>query len=312
MIHYSIVVPVYNEEEVIGVFHEELRKTIDKISGSFEIIYTTGGNTDGTLDVLKKLVIKDTRVKVINLSHRFNYQVALSAGLDYAAGSAVISLDGDLQHPPGVIPELIAAYKSGFDIVNTVRNQTVGEDVFKKIGSRAFYFLVRVCTNIDLGKNCANFRLLSRKAVNALKRFPERKRYIPGMVGLLGFKKTNVSYTAGCRMKGTTKFSFSRMCSMAIDGIFSFSNTPIRVMIFFGMFMSFASFAFLVFIIVWRLLHPNTISGWASILGSVLFLSSLQILMLGFLGEYIGRIYEECKQRPLYIIDELVNFKNNV
>ncbi|MCX5696459.1 MAG: glycosyltransferase family 2 protein [Candidatus Omnitrophica bacterium] len=308
MVDFSLVVPVYNEEKIIIDFYQAVYKVMTGLKVNYEIIFATGGNTDNTFEILKKIAKGDSRVKIINLSHRFNHQVALTAGLDYSSGNAVISLDGDLQHPPELIHKMIEEYKKGYDIVYTVRQDSRGVNIFKKIGTRSFYFLLGVLTKINFDKNCADFRLLSRKAVDALKRFPERKRYIAGIVSLLGFKRSGITYKSCPRNKGKTKFSFIRMCSMAIDGILSFSNIPIRIIIFIGFIMSLLSFVSLVYIIIWRCLHPQLISGWASILVSILFLSSIQILTLGILGEYIGRIYEESKQRPLYIIDELVGF----
>lgn len=308
MFEYSFVVPVYNEAEVVGEFYRELTKVVEKIGGAYEIIFATGGNTDNTLSVLRGIVAKDKRVKVINMSQRFDYQAALTAGLDYSSGKAVITMDGDLQHPPELIPTLVAEWKKGNDIVYTVREDTLGESPFKKIGSKSFYFLLGLLTHINFEKNCADYRLLSRKAVTAFKQFSERKRYIPGIVSSLGFNKVGVKYVGQSRGKGRSKFSFSRMFSLAIDGIFSFSNIPIRIIIFLGLFMSFFSFIYLVYVLSWRFLNPLTSAGWVSILASILLLSSLQILTLGVIGEYVGRIYEESKRRPLYLVDELIGF----
>jgi len=306
VIDYSIVVPVYNEEEIVREFYNELIKVLNNINGAIEIIFVTGGNTDSTLSILRGIASSDKRVKAINMSRRFDYQVALTAGFDHSLGNAIISMDGDLQHPPSLIPELIKQYKQGFNIVYTVRHDTEGESILKKIGSKLFYLALKTLTQIDFDKNAADFRLLSRKAVDALKQYPERKRYIPGMISLLGFNKIGVEYTALKRNKGRSKFSFMRMFSLAIDGIFSFSNIPIRIITFAGLIMSFLSIIFLVYVVVWRILHSQDSSGWASILASLLLLSSLQILTLGVVGEYVSKIYEETKHRPLYIVDEII------
>lgn len=311
MFEYSLVVPVYNESEIINDFYEELLRVMEATRKNFEIIFVTGGNTDDTLNILKNISQSDKRVKIVNMSHRFDYQAALTAGLDYSSGKAVITMDGDLQHPPQVIPSLIKEWENGYDIVYTIRDDTLGESLLKKISSQSFYFVLKLLTNIDFEKNCADFRLLSRKAVESFKRFPERKRYIPGIISTLGFKKTGVRYICKKRDKGKSKFNYRRMLSLAIDGIFSFSIIPVRIITFLGLVMTFFSIIYLIFIVFWSILNPDSIGGWASILSTILILSSFQILFLGIVGEYIGRIYEETKQRPLYIVDELIGFDKN-
>lgn len=308
MLKYSFVVPVYNEAEVVDDFYKEFARVLDTLKESLEVLFVTGGNTDSTLDILKQIARNDKRVKIINLSHRFDYQAALTAGFDYSTGDAVISLDGDLQHPPEVIPVLIDTWKKGFDIVYTIRKEASGENFFKNAGSKFFYLLLKLMTRIDFEKNCADFRLMSRKAVDAFKKFPETQRYIPGIVSILGFKKTGVAYTSSLRPKGKTKFTFSRMASLAVNGILSFSITPIRVIIIVGLVMTFLSFTYLASIVVWSLAHPGASTGWASILSTILLLSSLHIFTLGVIGEYVARIYEEVKRRPLYIIEDLIGF----
>lgn len=312
MEYYSIIVPVYNEEEVIEDFYAELCAVLKSLEEKFEIIYVTGGNTDKTLEKLKIIVNKDDRVKIIKLSHRFDYQAALTAGLDLASGKAVISMDGDLQHPPELIPKMISEFKNGNDIVYTIRKDTENTNFFKKLGSKFFYFLFKHLTKVNIEENAADFRLLSRKALNAFKQFSERKRYIPGIVSLLGFKKVGLRYISGRRKKGKSKFSFSRLLAMAFDAIFSFSNIPIRIITSVGVIISFFSFTYLLYVIIWKFLNPEENIGWPSILATILFFSGLQIFVLGILGEYIGRIYEEVKFRPLYIIEELIGFDKNL
>jgi dolichol-phosphate mannosyltransferase len=308
MTDYSIVVPVYNEAEIVNEFYNQLIAVISKIEDITEIIFSTGGNTDNTLDILKELALKDNRVKIIKMSARFDYQAALTAGLDYASGEAVISMDGDLQHPPKLIPQMICEWKNGNDIVYTIREDPKEINLFLKTGSKFFYFLMKLLTKVDFEENAADFRLLSRKALNAYKQFAERKRYIPGIVSLLGFNKTGIRYVSHPREKGKSKFSFSRLLTLALDGIFSFSNVPIRLITFLGFIMSSLAFIYLLYVIIWGLLNPHQSMGWASLLATVLFFSGLQILILGVIGEYIGRIYEESKFRPLYIVEELVGF----
>jgi Glycosyltransferases involved in cell wall biogenesis len=306
---YSFVVPVYNEEEIISDFYQELSRVAVELRETYEIIFSTGGNTDRTLNILRQFHQKDAAVKIINMSDRFDYQAALKAGLDHSRGKAVITLDGDLQHPPRLIPLLIEEWKKGFDIVYTIREDTKHENIFKRTGSKIFYFVLKILTKLNLEENAADFRLMSRKAVDALKQFPERKRYIPGIISLIGFNRTGIRYECPQRTKGRSKFAFMRMLSLALDGIFSFSNTPIRIVTFIGFIMTFFSFIYLIYVVLVSFQHPNVSPGWASILACILLFSSLQITILGLLGEYIGRIYEETKHRPIYIVDELIGFE---
>lgn len=312
MIEYSFVVPVYNESEILMDFYHALSEVVNNLDKKSEVIFVTGGNTDTTLFILKEIAARDDRIKVINMSARFNYQAALTAGLDYSSGNAVVTMDGDLQHPPELIPELIREWQRGHDIVYTVRESTIGESFFKKNGSKFFYFLLKRLTRIDFDTNCADFRLLSRKAVNVFKTFTERERFIPGIISSLGFNKTGVRYTAACRNKGKTKFNLFKMVSLAIDGILSYTILPIRLVTLIGFSMTLISFLYLAVVIFYHIFHPEVSpSGWASIIASVLFLSSIQITILGLLGEYIGRIYEETKHRPIYIVDELIGFEQS-
>ncbi len=311
MYDFSIVIPVYNEEEIVEDFYFALCRAIKNVQGSFEIIFSTGGNTDNTLSILKKIRSNDKKLKIINMSQRFDYQAALMAGLDMSSGKAVITLDGDFQHPPELVPVLIDEWKQGFDIVYTIREDSLSYNILKKLGSKTFYYLLKVMTKIDIEENAADFRLLSRKALNSFKQYSERKRYIPGIISLIGFKRKGIRYFSPQRKKGKSKFSITRLFSLALDGIFSFSNIPLRSVIFIGFIMIFLSFCYLVYVIVIHFLHPEAPPGWASILASILFLSSIQIFILGLLGEYIGRAYEESKRRPLYIVDELIGFDNH-
>lgn len=305
-IEISIVAPVYKEKEIIEDFYQQLIKVMEKLKSSFEIIFVHDDSPDsGTMQVLKKIHSHDERVKVISFTRNFGHQIALSAGIDYAGGDAVIMLDSDLQHPPDLIPTLIDYWKQGYDIVYTLRQDVLGENFLKKLFSKSFYLVMSKIANIDMGFNCADFRLLSRKAADSFRQIKENTRFVRGLVSWLGYRKIGVPFVAGERNKGKSKYSVRKNIGFALDAILSFSNFPIRIISFSGILVSSISFIYIIRIIFDLLFKKGAIPDWLPITTIILFLIGVQLVMLGIVGEYVAKIYSETKNRPLYLIDEV-------
>ncbi len=298
----SIIVPVFNEEAVIPPFYERLRKVVHSQDGGYEIIFVNDGSTDRSMEELLKLRQSDPRIKIIEFSRNFGHQMAITAGLDYTRGRAVIIMDGDLQHPPEVIPKLIQKWKEGFELVYTVRKETKEASYFKNLSATIFYSLINKIGDIHVQKHGADFRLVDRKVLENLKLLRERSRFMRGLFNWVGYSQTGVEFEADVRYAGTTKYSLKKMILFALDGITSFSSFPLRISTYFGLAVSTISFLYAAFAVYARLFTNIALPGWTSILVAVLFLGGVQLITIGLLGEYIGRIYNEVKQRPLYII----------
>jgi dolichol-phosphate mannosyltransferase len=268
----------------------------------YEIIFVDDGSTDNSLVEMIKLRGIDDRVKVIELSRNFGHQAALLAGLNYANGDAVIMMDVDLQHPPELILTLIEKWQNGNDIVYTIRRYPPGTSFFKRITSKAFYRLINVLSKIDIPENSADFRLIDKKVVNEIRSLKERNIFFRGIVNWIGFKKVAVYYDAAPRYAGKSKYTFWKMIRFAFDGITSFSIFPLHIATIFGFIVSLFSFLYAFYAIYKRLFTSEALPGWASVLVAVLFLGGIQLLSIGVLGEYLGRVYSETKSRPIYII----------
>ena len=301
----SVVVPVYNEAENVGELHRRLTAALVPLD-SYEIVLVDDGSTDGTWDAVRGLTETDPRLRVVRLSRNFGHQVALSAGLDHARGQAVITMDGDLQDPPELIPELVEQWRQGSDVVFAVRAQREGETWFKLATASAFYKLINRVSSVDIPEQAGDFRLLSRRALDALLAMPERARYLRGMSSWIGFRQSTVTYTRDARHAGATKYPLRRMLHFAGDAVTSFSATPIRFVAALG----FLSVALCLVALAWtlyvRLFTDETVAGWTSVIVVVLFLGGIQLLSLGIIGQYVGRIFDEVKGRPLYFVDEIV------
>jgi dolichol-phosphate mannosyltransferase len=305
-INISVVVPVYREDEIIEDFYSKLVKVMDKSGKTFEIIFVHDDSSDS--ETMKKLIDihkSDRRVIIIGLTRNFGHQIALTAGIDHASGDAVVMLDADLQHPPQLILTLIEKWEKGYDIVYTIREDVLGETFLKKISSKVFYKLIARISNVDMGINCADYRLMSRKAVNGFKSLSEKSRFIRGLVSWMGYRKMGVPYIGQERIKGTTKYSLKKMLKFALDGILSFSNFPIRVISIVGLFISLTSFIYIIRVGYFILFTETEIPGFLPITTLLLFLSGIQMVMLGIIGEYIAKIFTETKNRPLYLIDRI-------
>jgi polyisoprenyl-phosphate glycosyltransferase len=303
----SVVVPCYNEEACLRATHERLSAALAELSNvRYELIYVDDGSRDTTAELLRELYETDPHVTVVLLSRNFGHQVAVTAGIEHATGDAVVLIDADLQDPPEVIAEFVRYWRDGYEVVYGVRTEREGETRFKLWTATLFYRLIRRMTPIEIPEQAGDFRLLSRRAADAFARMPERARFIRGMTSWIGFAQTGVPYRREPRGAGATKYPLRRMVHFATDAITSFSTTPIRIVTGIG----FASVIFCVAYLAWtlyvRLFTDTAVQGWASVIVLVLGFGGLQLVGLGIIGSYVGRIFEEVKQRPLYLVDEVV------
>jgi dolichol-phosphate mannosyltransferase len=305
----SVVIPIYNEAEVMPTLYQRLTKVMEDVGEAYEVIFVNDGSTDASAKVLWDLRAQDARVKVVSFSRNFGHQIAITAGLDYSSGDAVIVMDGDLQDPPEVIPQLIVQWQAGNDIVFAVRKSRNGETLFKRITAALFYRVLRRLTPTEIPVDAGDFRLMSRLAVEALKPIRERNRFVRGLVGWIGFRHTSIKYMRDSRYAGVTKFPFRKMMRFALNGIFSFSFLPLQLATYLGFTVSLISFTYIVYAVWLKLFTTQLVPGWTSVIVAVLFMGGVQLVSLGIIGEYIGRIYEEVKQRPLYLVDQLAGFE---
>jgi len=306
-IDISVVAPVYMEEDIIEEFYSQLNATLKRLNMTYEVIFVDDGSGEAMFELLKKIADNDSHVKIVRLSKNFGHQSALTAGIDYATGEAVITLDSDLQHPPTLIPTLIDNWKKGYDIVYTIRKDAKSETFFKKATAKIFYSLMSKITNIDMDANSADFRLLSRKAVEGFKKIRENSRFIRGIVSWMGYRKIGIPFEAAERTKGKSKYSISRMLKFALNGILAFSIMPIRFISILGLIVSVTGFIYLIRVAYFVLFSKQTIPDLLPITSVILFLLGVQMVMLGVLGEYIAEIFAESKKRPLYLVDEIYN-----
>lgn len=305
----SIVVPCYNEDAVLWELHRRLVAVLEQIHDtSFEIVYTDDGSHDQTPDVLRQLQASDSRVRVVSLSRNFGHQIAVTAGLEHAGGDAVVIIDADLQDPPEVVPEMIERWRDGYQVVYGLRAKRAGETTFKRWTAKVFYRLINRLSEIEIPLDVGDFRLLDRKVVDALLAMPERDRFLRGMVSWIGFKQVAVIYDRAARSAGQSKYPLMKMLRFAVDSVISFSFVPLRLAIWVGFGAIAASFAGIVYALVIRLYTTDWVRGWTSIFTAVLFLGGVQLITLGIVGEYVGRIYAEVKLRPLYVVRERLGF----
>jgi len=309
---YSVVVPLYNEELVINETYNRLTKVLQKINGDYEIIFVNDGSRDKTEEIAKEIARKDPKVKLINFSRNFGHQNAITAGMDHSSGEAVVVIDADLQDPPELIYEMIDKYHEGYDVVYAVRTKRKGETFFKKFSAKVFYRLLKKLVDIDIPVDTGDYRLISRAVCDVLKRMRERNRFVRGMVSWIGFKQIGIPFVREERFAGETKYPLSKMIKFSLDGIISFSSKPLKFTTHVGFILAFCSILYAIFLIINKLIFSNVVPGWTSIVVILLFISGVQLIALGILGEYIARIYDESKNRPMYVCKELINFDNNV
>ena len=306
MIVFSVVVPCFNEEEVIGETYRRLTAVMQSMGEAYEIVFVNDGSRDNTARIIADFCREDKNLRLIDFSRNFGHMPAISAGMDYARGEAVFVIDADLQDPPEVFPEMVAKWREGYHVVYGQREKREGEGWFKKLSAKIFYRLLRSMTNVDLPVDTGEFRLMDRKVVDTVNRLPEKNRYIRGLVSWVGFKQAPVTYVRQERFAGETKYPLRKMVVFAMDAITAFSYKPLKLATIMGFLMSFASFIYLVVIFYQRFFTDRTIAGWASIIGVLLLTQGIVMMILGLMGEYIGRLYEEVKNRPAYIVREVV------
>ena len=306
----SLIIPIYNESENIEELHKQLTNVLSKLQNiMYELIFVDDGSVDDSWEKLTKLRCNDNNVKGVKFSRNFGHQIALTAGLDKARGDACIVIDGDLQDPPEVIINMIHKWQEGFQVVYGVRIKRDGESIFKKFTAFIFYRILRKLTRVDIPIDTGDFRLMDRVVVDQLILMREKNRFVRGMVSWVGFKQTRVHYEREKRFAGKTKYPFSKMFKLALNGILSFSQIPLQLSSTLGFLCSFISFIFILYGLYSKIFDANTtISGWTSLFIAVLFIGGIQLMTIGILGEYLGRVYEEIKNRPLYIVEEEVNF----
>lgn len=304
----SIVLPVFNEEQTLAALHERLTRVMCRMGMVYEVIFVDDGSRDGSVELLKKLRQDDPALNVVKLSRNFGHQTAITCGLDYARGDAVVIMDADLQDPPELIPELIEKWREGYDVVYAVRESREGESLFKRVTATLFYRLIRKLSHVEIPVDTGDFRLLSRRAVEALKSAKERRRFVRGLVSWIGYRQTGVKFTREERVAGESKYPFRKMLKFAIDGITAFSFLPLQMATYFGFVISGLSFLYIIWAILQKLFTDRPVVGWTSVIVAMLFLGGVQLITLGVIGEYIARIYEEVKQRPLYLVDEAIGF----
>ena len=306
----SIVVPLYNEEKNIRLMYDRLVSSILKITSNFEIIYVNDGSKDNSFLELVKLSKEDERVKYINFSRNFGHQIAVTAGLDYSKGTVVVIIDGDLQDPPEVIPEMYAKHKEGFEVVYGQRLKRKGDNFFKKITAKYFYRILKKITSINIPLDTGDFRLIDQKIVKDLKNMPEQNKFLRGQIAWLGYRQTSIFFERDERKFGETGYPFSKMLKFALDGITGFSDVPLQFVTKTGIFISFISFLVILYAIFSHFILERTITGWTSLIISSMFIGGVQLISVGIIGEYISRINKNVQNRPLYIVSE-TNIKTN-
>lgn len=301
----SILIPAYNEQEVLRHLYERLNKLAgENTNYSFEFLFINDGSRDNTLEMIKTYAKDDDRIAYVNLSRNFGKEIAMIAGLDHVTGDATVIIDADLQDPPELIPMMISYWEEGFDDVYARRKSRAGESWFKKVTSEFYYKLLQKSTNIPIQQDTGDFRLLDKRCVEALRQFRESQRNAKGMFSWIGYKKKEIMYDRDPRAAGETKWNYTKLTNLAIDGITSFTTAPLRISSIIGAFVSFAAFVYIVYLVIRTALYGSDLAGYPSMMAVILFLGGVQLLSLGIIGEYVGRIFNETKHRPLYLVEE--------
>lgn len=308
MANYSIVIPVFNEEETLEELYNRLGKVLKDLDGAYEIIFVDDGSFDKTKEILLNLCGKDPNIKIISFSRNFGHQAAITAGMEHSIGDAIIVMDADLQDPPEFITSLVSKWKEGWKVVYAIR-QKRKEGFFKRISYSTFYWFLNKISYMDVPQDAGDFSIIDREIVDLIKTMPERNRFLRGLRSWVGFKQTGIVYERHERFAGNPKYSFLKLLKLATDGIVSFSYIPLRLATQLGFIVSGFAFVGAVFTLIQRL-TIGTVPGFATTVISILFLGGVQLITIGILGEYMGRIYDEVKQRPIYITQELIGFEN--
>ncbi|MFT4414455.1 glycosyltransferase family 2 protein [Fredinandcohnia humi] len=303
----SIVVPMYYEEQVAQECYNRLKSVMTEHNINHEFIFINDGSQDKTMDILRKLAADDFCVKVIDFARNFGHQNAVTAGIDFAKGDAIVIIDADLQDPPELIPQLIQKWKEGYQVVYAKRKARKGETFFKLVTARYFYRFLNNMSDIEIPKDTGDFRIIDKKVAGVFKRMTERNRFIRGMISWVGFNQTYIEYERDERFAGETKYPLKKMLKFASDGIFAFSSKPLRLVTNLGLLTVLISIGLLLYSIIVKIIGYNIEAGWASIMVAISFFSGIQLLSLGIIGQYIARIYDESKNRPMYIVKEQLN-----
>ncbi len=307
----SVVLPIYNEEQVIPEMYSRMTSVLEGIGEPYELVLVNDGSRDKSRELLHQLHIRDPRVRVINFARNFGHQVAITAGMDYAQGDAVVVIDADLQDPPEVIAEMMDKWREGYEVVYGVRTEREGETWFKLATANLFYRLMNSITSIDIPLDAGDFRLMDRAVIQTLRAMREKRRYMRGLSVWVGFKQIPLPYRREARFAGETKYPLKKMLRFATDGITNFSLLPLQFATYMGFASAFLALVGLVVAVIGRLFWPGALLGQATTLVSVLFIGGVQLISLGILGEYLGRIYEEVKGRPLYIVTEALGYQQD-
>ncbi len=303
---YSLVIPVYNEESTIPELYRRVSAVMDKLDAPAELILINDGSRDRTLELLRELHQQDQRVVYLGLARNFGHQIAVTAGLNHIRGKVIIVLDADLQDPPELIPDMLALWQDGYQVVYAQRVSRRQESWFKRLCAYGFYRVLKQLADVDIPTDTGDFCLMDRQVVDLLNQMPERNRYIRGLRSWVGFKQTALKFERDSRFAGDVKYTFAKSLALALNGLVSFSTIPLRLSTYLGLFSAFLAVIMAFLVIYWRFLTPNsTLTGFATIAIAIFFLGAVQLISIGILGAYIGRIYEEVKGRPLYTLAEV-------
>ena len=308
---YSVVVPCFNEQEVITETYNRLTKVMKGMAEPYELLFINDGSKDSTAQIIAEFCINDKSVRLINFARNFGHMPAISAGMEYAKGKAIFIIDADLQDPPEIFPEMAEKWKEGYHVAYGKRTKRKGESIFKRMTAKIFYRFLRSMTNVDLPSDTGEFRLIDRKVCDAVNKMPEKNRYIRGLVSWVGFKQVAVPYVREERFAGTTKYPLRKMIAFAMDAVTSFSHKPLKLATMIGLIISFLSFLYILYAIYLRVFTDQAITGWASTIAAILFTQGIVLMILGLMGEYIGRIYTEIQNRPNYIVQEIIEYEDN-
>ena len=307
----SVVVPALNEQENIPHLYAAVTESTASLCDELELIFVDDGSTDQSAALVRDMHFRDPRVKLLSLSRNFGHQIALTAGMDFATGDAVVFMDADLQHPPHIIAQLVEHWRQGYDIVFTIRESTSAAGWLKRFTAAAFYKLFRVVTRIDLPMNAADFRLLDRRVVDAFMSIRERARFLRGLTSWVGFRSVGLAYHAEARRAGRSKYNLARMLKLALDGIVSFSPAPLYLSFYLGFALAILGFLYAIYVLYVKLFTDTAVQGWTSLGGLVSLVGGVQLISVGLLGVYLGKVYDEVKQRPIYLLREARGFGEN-
>jgi len=306
---YSFVIPIYNEEETLAELYRRISAVMEKMDGSVELILINDGSRDRTLELLRELHAQDSRICYLSFARNFGHQIAVTAGLNFSTGKIVVVMDGDLQDPPELIIDMVEQWRQGYQVVYAQRTQRRKEGWFKRLPAYMYYRILRHLADVDIPIDTGDFCLMDRCVVDVLNAMPERNRYIRGLRAWIGFKQTAVKFERDPRFAGEVKYTFRKSLTLAMNGLVSFSKVPLQLSIYLGLFAAFVSIFMAFLILYWRIFYPNSaLTGLTIVMMAVFFLGAVQLVSIGILGQYVGRIYEEVKGRPLYTLAEVVGF----